>query len=151
MKKSIYYINTLALAILVSLASCGDPEVFGCMDPDSDNFDGLANMDDGSCAFSGQVVFWYGEAASQFLVDDEAISLTYYVDGEIVGSGAADVYWNSSVAPDCGEQGTVTVSKDLGSAKSLTLPFYVEDQTGHQYYSGNVTFDANTCLALELN
>lgn len=120
----------------------------GCIDGDATNFDAEADEDNGSCVYSGEVVFWYGEASSKFLVGDGAVTLTYYVDGKIVGSTAANVF--DTKEPECGQNGSITVSRDLGSAKSATASYSVKDQTDHEYYKGTVTFAANTCESWEL-
>jgi len=39
---------------IVDDGTCGDPEpVYGCTDPDADNYDPLADTDDGSCTYPG--------------------------------------------------------------------------------------------------
>ena len=37
----------------------------GCTDPNAENYESVADSDDGSCEYSGDVVFWYGEAVSE--------------------------------------------------------------------------------------
>ena len=65
-----------------------------------------------------------------------------------MGSSAASVYWTG--APNCGQTSSVTVLIDLGSDKTKSYTYSVEDQTGVEYYSGSVTFSANTCTAFQL-
>jgi len=121
----------------------------GCTDPDSTTYNADAKKDDGTCNFQGEVVFWYGQDASDFLVNDGATTLTFYVDGEIVGSTAASVYWTAS--PTCGSNASITVTKNLGGVKTQSYSYRVEDQTGWEYYNGTLNFNANSCFALELN
>lgn len=130
----------------VVFTSCS--KVQGCMDADADNYDALAEEDDNSCVYSGSVVFWYGESAAEFLINDGATALTYYVDGQIVGSTSASVFWTG--APDCGQDASLTVTKDLGNAKNKSYTYSIEDQTGLEYWSGVANFTANTCVATEL-
>jgi len=120
----------------------------GCTDIDATNYYADAKKDDGSCQYEGNVVIWYGETASIGLVADGAVTLTFYVDGQIVGSTAANVYWTGS--PDCGQNGSITVTKDLGNAKNLSYTYSVVDQTGWEYWSGVLNFTANTCTSQEL-
>lgn len=120
----------------------------GCTDPDSKNYNPRADVDDGSCSFEGSVVFWYDESTSEGLMYYGVTSLTYYFDGEIVGSSAANVYWTG--APDCGQTGSVTVEKDLGNIKTQPYSYRVIDQTGFEVWEGIVNLKANTCIQFEL-
>lgn len=121
----------------------------GCIDVNAVNYDADAKKDNGTCTYEGSVVMWYGESTATNLVNDGATSLKYYVDGQLVGSSSADVYWTA--APECGQTSSVTIEKDLGIAKNKSYDYYVEDQTGWKYWEGTLNFTANTCLALELN
>lgn len=144
--------NVLLIAIVLlgmTVSNCKKEKVKGCMDKDSKNYNSAAEESDGSCKYEGQVVFWYNQATSTFLVGDGATALTYYVNGAVVGSSATSVYYPS--APNCGQSASITVTKDLGSDKTKSYSYSVKDQTGFEYYSGNVTISANTCLKLELN
>ncbi|MGB1248455.1 MAG: hypothetical protein ACPG4Z_06185, partial [Chitinophagales bacterium] len=98
---------------------------------------------------SGSVLFWYGESTSDFLINDDAQTLTYYVDDEIVGSSATSVFWTG--APDCGQNGSITVTKNLGGDASKVYSYSVIDQTGFEYYSGTVAFTDGDCIAYELD
>ncbi|MFT5820524.1 MAG: hypothetical protein ACI8ZM_001767 [Crocinitomix sp.] len=120
----------------------------GCMDIDAKNYNSEAKKDDGTCTYEGKHVVWYGESAADGLVADGATSLTYFVDGSLVGSGASNVFWTSS--PTCGQDGSVTITKDLGSVKTQSYTYSVIDQTGWEYWSGIMNFNANTCTEVEL-
>lgn len=144
--------NLLLIAIVllgITVLSCKKEKVKGCMDKDSKTYNSAAEESDGSCKYEGSVVFWYNQSTSTFLVGDGATALTYYVNGAVVGSSAASVYFTG--APNCGQSSSITVVKDLGSDKTKSYTYSVKDQTGHEYYGGNVTITANTCLKLELN
>lgn len=136
------------LVLICAFNSCKDNRVRGCTDPDSYTYDALAEKDDGSCRYEGEAVFWYDEAASAGLTADGATALTFYVNGEVAGSSATTVYWVQ--APDCGANGSITVTEDLGKNKSESFALVVKDQDGYEYW--NTTFDiqGNSCLALKL-
>ena len=136
----------LVLAVgMLAITSCKKE---GCIEADAVNYDTEAKKDNGTCTYEGNVVIWYGESTATNLVNDGATSLTYTVDGSIVGSSAANVFFTAE--PDCGANGSITITKDLGVAKNKSYDYSVEDQTGHVYWSGTANFTANTCLALEL-
>jgi len=136
----------MALPITLLLMSSCKKE--GCTDPDSKTYNADAKKDDGSCQYEGNSVLWYNETTSNYLQDDGAITLTYYVDGVVVGSSATSVYWTGS--PDCGQNGSITITKDLGDVKSKSYTYSVIDQTGYEYWAGSLNFMANTCEATEL-
>jgi len=136
----------LIACFTLTLTSCKKE---GCTDLDATNYSSSAKTNDGSCSFEGNIVLWFGESTSNFLTSDGAQSLTYYVDGQVVGSEAANIFWTAE--PDCGQNSSITVTKNLGNAKNMSYTYSVVDQTGHEYYSGVLNFTANTCTALELN
>jgi hypothetical protein len=120
----------------------------GCTNPDAVNYSSEADTDDGSCTYEGEVVFWHGAAASQMVIDYYGKSLEFYVDDQLVGSTAAAVYWNG--APNCGQNGSITVTKDLGTVPTRASTYQVYDEDGYMWWSGIVNFNANTCTSFEL-
>jgi len=149
MRKLVTLIICLSLISGISVInSCKKDKVKGCMDKDSKNYNANAEEDNGSCAYEGSIVFWYNKTTSEFLLSDGAIALTYYVNGSIVGSTDASVYWSG--APDCDQSGSVTIKKDLGSDKTKSFTFSAKDQTGWEYFKGTVDFTANNCTTYQL-
>ena len=150
MKRPILFIVCLTLMVgLTSTNSCKkDNKIRGCIDKDSKNYSASAQEDDGSCLYDGEVVFWYDQAASAGLVSDGAIALTFYLNTQVIGSQAATVFWPA--APVCGQDGSITVTEDLGKVKTHAYSLSVQDQTGHEYWNSTVNVDANTCLQFQL-
>jgi hypothetical protein len=146
MKRATVYLTGLLLISFIT-GNC-DRKVKGCTDPDSVNYDKLAEKNDGSCRYEGYAVVWYGSQASKGLTDDGASALTFYINGEVVGSSAASVYWASE--PNCGDNGTISITQDLGKNKTKTYSLSVKDQSGFEYWKTDLTFEGNSCLALEL-
>jgi len=75
-------------------------------------------------------------------------TLTYNVDEQIVGSTSPSVYWLS--APACGSNGSITITKDLNTAKNKSYTYTVKDNLGFTYWAGILNFEADACEAKEL-
>jgi hypothetical protein len=150
MKKanSIFFCIILLTGLFLSDSCKKNDKIRGCTDKDSQNYNPSAQQDDGSCLYEGQVVFWYDQTASAGLVADGATALTFYLNTQVIGSSATTVYW--ATAPDCGQDGSITVTEDLGKVKTHAYALSVQDQTGHEYWTSTVNVDANTCLQFQL-
>lgn len=94
------------------------------------------------------VVFWYGQSVSEQLLAAEVVELKLYVDGQQIGTYEPDFYWPG--APDCGDNGSVTVTKQLGTSIEKDFSYQVVDDTDSEIWSGTVTFDAISCTSIEL-
>lgn len=136
-----------ALFSVLFLANCSKEK--GCTDKDADNFNPAAEENDGSCKFSGTVIFWYGQDVAEIFTALGVSSILYYVDGNLIGSQAANVYWTA--APTCESSGVVKITKDLAGVKSKSFNYEVIDNTGFSWWDGTVWIDANTCKRLELD
>jgi hypothetical protein len=150
MKRAILIFICLSLigALSVTNSCKKDNKIKGCTDKDSKSYDPAAQEDNGSCLYEGEVVFWYDQAASAGLIADGAISLTFYINGEVIGSSAASVYWTA--APVCGDNGSITITEDLGKVKTHAYALSVKDQSGKEDWSATVNVDASTCLQFQL-
>jgi len=135
----------LLTASVTFFSSCAKE---GCTDSAATNFSAEAKNDDGTCSFESSYVFYYDQNTAQNLLNDGATNLTFYVDGSIIGSSAASVYWTG--VPDCGSNGSITVTKPLGGVKNKSYSYRVIDQTGWEYWSGILNFEANTCTSYKL-
>lgn len=143
--KKVIYPFAFAVFAMVLVSSCAKE---GCTDKNAMNYNDKAKKDDGTCTYQGSIVFWYGQSTATKLGTAGATALTYYVDGILVGSSAASIYWTG--APDCGQAQSVTSVKDLGIVKSKTYNYSIKDQAGVEVWGGTQTWTGNTCLKLEL-
>lgn len=150
MKNPIKLLLLLATAITLTFTSCKkEPEpIKGCTDKDSKNYNAEATVSDGSCRFEGSVVIWYNKELSDALAAAGVTTLKYYVDGVFIGSTGNQYY---TAAPNCGQNATMTITKDLGSVKLRTYPYKILDQNDQEIDNGTLSFEGNTCVKFELN
>jgi hypothetical protein len=142
MKKGVFLVVLLGV---LALASCKKE---GCTDANATNFDSEAKKENNTCNYEGDLVFWYNEATSEFLQDNLIISLTYYVNDVVVGSSASNVFFTG--VPECGQNGAITVTKDLGIAKNKSYDYKIVSDSDETVWEGTQNFTANTCTSLEL-
>ena len=113
------------------------------MDIDADNFNYLAEEDDGSCTYSGRATLWWTQATAQAQIDAGNTEMEFYVEG--VYDGSASVYGSWTEAPLCGHSVAINVERDLGSSQSATYNYSVKNDQGMQIHSGTFTINAATC------
>lgn len=94
------------------------------------------------------VVFWYGQSVSEQLLDEQVVALKLYVDGQLIGTYDPGFSWSG--APNCGDNGSVTVTKQLGSSIKKDFSYRIVDDTDFEIWGGTVTFDAISCTSIEL-
>lgn len=136
-------------SVLIASTSLTSCKKEGCTDSAAINYDESAKKDDESCSFQGEAVIWYDESTSQSLTLGGSSTLKYYVDEVLIGSTDASVYWTG--APDCGANGSINVTKDLGNAKSKTFTYKVIDNLGFTVESGILNISANNCENLQIS
>lgn len=144
MKKNLKIL--LILTLILSIQSCS--KKVGCSDPNAENYNADAKKDCNCCEYKGNLVFWQGKTSADDFATLGVKTLFYYVDEQLVGSSSATQYWNG--APNCGQNGTITVTKDLKGSKSRAFTYKINDESGTTWYDGIINFDANTCLSFEL-
>ncbi len=104
--------------------------VAGCMDPLSLNYNSAATIDNGTCQYKGQAMFWYNSNGTMATVTIG--SETEYIT----------MYYSTSY-PACGASGCATFS----------LPPGTYTYSAHSTYStwnGNVTVTSNGCSTVLL-
>lgn len=144
MKKLSICFGVLLSALL--LTSCAKEQ--GCTDASASNYNPDAVENDNSCTYEGSLVFWYDSQTADDLYFDGSSSLKYYIDGALIGSSAADVYWQG--APSCGQSGSISVTKSLGTAKSKSVNYRVLDDFNDVIWEGVISIEAGACTKFRL-
>ncbi len=145
--KSIFY---LFIAITISLSSSCKKPVEGCTDIDADNFEALAEEDNGTCYFSGGAVFYHNLAGSQYLLDNDIPYARVLIDNVSHGILSANVHW--SFIPSCSSEDAITIQNyGLAYQKSKQFNYRVEEPDGTLLDAGTFMIRANSCEAILLN
>jgi hypothetical protein len=145
MKKIIILSALFVLSVFIP--SCKD-EVQGCRDRDAINYDSEADTDCNCCKFEGSVVLWTSSSTASAYSIAGVTTVKYYIDGDFVGSVAANLFFNN--APNCGNPNTVTVDFDLESKKSGQATLELRDQDNDVIGTETITITANTCTSYEI-
>lgn len=95
---------------------------------------------------AGNVLFRWADAHDN--TANGITSLKMYLGGKLVGSMAADLYFN--VAPDCGNSSAVNATWQLGTNTSQTVVYEIKDQDNDVIYTGSLTVVKDQCLQMEL-
>jgi hypothetical protein len=96
----------------------------------------------------GKMIFWQSQSNAQELGNFGITSLTFTVNGNIVGSMAANVYFNA--VPSCGNTGGVNANINLGQSSSKSVLWKATDQDGDLVYEETATVQADGCLQVQL-
>ena len=132
---------------LLMFSQCAKDPIRGCLDPKSTNYCSSCDTDDGSCMYEGYVVFYPNQAAAQFLVNDGATVLRYYINGFLVGSDVAGTYFDSE--PSCTTTDATTATIFM-TGTSAVANIRVIDQTDFEYFTSTQTIYANDCNVIPI-
>ncbi|HCQ30334.1 MAG TPA: hypothetical protein DIU39_08615 [Flavobacteriales bacterium] len=143
MKKKLF-VMAVAVMSVATFSSCAKK---GCTDSNAENYYEKAKKDDGSCTYKSSIAFWYSQSTSDALWNDGSDALYFYVDNKLIGSSAADTYWNK---PTCSSLGPVNYTFDLGKSKTKTVSYKVKDDLDDIINEGNVTLKGGECTIMEV-
>ena len=132
MKKSIrfFVIAALAIASVTSISSCRK-DVIGCTYSNAVNYNPQANLEDGSCQYTGKATFWYDGPRADATVT-------------ISGQNAYITQYYPVAMPACGSGGCANFILSSG-----TYSYHAESSTS--IWDGSMTVNANECSLILLN
>jgi hypothetical protein len=147
MKKIV--LGALLLASISVVTSCKKEKIKGCKTSYATNYKSTAEEDDGSCTYESKVIFWQNQTNAGSWSAEGVTALTFYADGKLIGSCAANVYNTSS--PTCGGSGQASGTISMGSSSTKSVSYSIKDQTGYVWYTGNISLDGSTCYVSQFN
>lgn len=142
-----YTFIALLISIVVGASGCKQP-IPGCTDLAAENFDGLAEEDDGSCSYRGSAVFYHGQQTSQNLIDAGVTNVKLYVDGSFWDAMSPNVGFN--FVPTCSHPDAMRVENyGTGSDAYQTFNYRITDQDENILDEGTFIISGNECNAIE--
>ena len=145
MKKIILALSASVL-MLGSMTSCKKE---GCTDSYATNYDEKADKDNGTCTYTASVQFWYNKSTSDALVALGVTNLKYYIDNQLIGSTAADVFFTGD--PSCTQSNVIRKSVDLGTSVTKSFTYKIVDDAGDVLWEGTDKYDGTkSCYSIQL-
>ena len=142
----IQFIMALCLSSFFIFSSC---EKEGCTDENATNYSSDADIDDESCVYEGDVVFWYNSTTQTIMNLNNVTSLKYIVDGTDIGSFVTTLVWTE--APECDVEGSIGRTIPFSTNETHSVTYSIEDQNGIVRFSGNVNVSPGGCAAVKLD
>jgi len=140
---------TGAAALLLVGVSCGKK---GCIDANADNYNSAAKRDDGSCLYTGNILFWYDQATYlDYIIPAGWDSLEYFIEDSSYITWGVDNAWTDAIAPDCASIGIFVLHVDMGEQANKLHNWSVKDAaTGAVAFTADEVFTGGGCYAIKL-
>ena len=136
---------------LITLISCEKTPTDGCTDPLAINYNRHANIDNNSCDFTGDILFYMNQEAGIYLYNEGVEKLTFYINGNNIGSQYNDGgFYTAQTPPNCFDNFFTTGSVYWSNNSYTTISWEAIDETGYVWYGTTTNLEANECLAMEL-
>ena len=136
---------------LITLISCEKTTIEGCTEPMAINYNPRASVNNNSCDFTGDIIFYLDQAAGLYLYDELVQELTFYVNGQIIGfqynNGG---FYTSENPPNCSNNLFTSHSVFWSDNSYTTISWQAIDETGFVWFGDTETLLANECLSVEL-
>jgi len=125
--KKIFLTLTLGLALLVPMFTASS-----CAKPDN----------------IAKVIIWQGKLNAELWSAWSVTSLTTYVNGELMASQAAGIYFNAE--PSCTSNGGMKFDINLKKNTTGKINVIVKGDDGVEYYNEQLEIKSTDCNQLEL-
>jgi len=136
---------------LITLISCETTPTEGCTDPLAINYNNQANINNNTCEFTADVLFYLNQNAAADLDIAGVNKLTFYINEYNVGSQSNDNGFHTATEqdpPDCFKPEFTTGSFFWEDNSFTTVNLEAIDETDHVWFSMTTQLKANECLTI---
>mgnify|MGYP006165682225 CR=1 FL=1 len=149
---------------LITLISCEKTPTDGCTDPLAINYNRHANIDNNSCDFKADIIFYLDQAAGIYLYNEGVEKLTFEinVNGSVDNNG--DPVWDergtqynnggfytSETPPNCFDNFFTTYSEYWSNNSYTSISWRAIDEAGFVWYENTTILEGSECLPMELS
>mgnify|MGYP006126417515 CR=1 FL=1 len=136
---------------LITLISCETTPIEGCTDPNAINYNNQADINNNSCDFTADILFYMNEDAGIFFYNNNVQELTFYINGNNIGSQYNDGgFYTAQTPPNCFDNFFTTGSVYWSDNSYTTISWEAIDETDYVWYGTTTNLEANECLTMEL-
>ena len=156
MKKILLF--SLSLITLISCETNSIP-VEGCTDPNAINYNPQADINNNSCDFTGDIIFYLDQAAGIYLYNEGVEKLTFSINtinGEFVNINIGSQYndggfYTAQTPPNCFDNFFTTGSVYWSNNSYTTISWEAIDEAGFVWYENTTILEGSECLPMELS
>ena len=137
--------NTYLILILFLFASCSDSNriIYGCLDPQATNYTPNSDIDDGSCIYEADIVF-YLDANAAIYLGSQTNQINFFIDESFVGYDSYPFTFSLN-APDCYQPGFVSASIQWSESSITSINWQLTDQSSNVLYDYEQIIDPGSC------
>lgn len=124
----------------------------GCTNARATNFLSEAEVDDGSCTFSGSAVFWTGLTTTRNWPDGGVSSnLFFYADDTFIDTiRPTNLHSDSEREVICGKESRINIERTWTVAGDQSVNVKVKGPNGDLYWEDDVIIEPNDCNKVKI-
>tara|TARA_B100000902_G_scaffold399608_1_gene471313 strand:+ start:9224 stop:9700 length:477 start_codon:yes stop_codon:yes gene_type:complete len=136
---------------LLTINACEITPIEGCTDNNALNHNISANIDDNSCDYKSEIIFFLEQSAGIYLYNQGVQELMFYIDSNYIGSQYNnDGFITSQVIPNCGDTYYTNYTVYWTGSSYNSFYYEVTDENGYIWYNTSLQTEANECKTIGL-